>query len=232
MTNSSPMALFLHRLGRQMLRAAAGLFLFAFGIYTQLAAGVGVAPWNVLSDGFSKVTGLSFGNASILISIAIVAIDVAMKEPIGVATLMDAFLIGWWVDLFVWWGPIPLPHSLAMQLFWLIVGVFAVCYGQYLYMGAGLSCGPRDALLVAVGKRFPKISIGIVNIALMALALAAGYVMGGVTGVGTLLTMFCLGSCMDLVFHLLRFEPRSVHQQGLTETWALYRAARTQQKEN
>ena len=133
--------------------------------------------------------------------------------------------------MFVWWGPIPLPHSLFMQLFWLIVGVFAVCFGQYLYMGAGLSCGPRDALLVAVGKRFPKLSNGIVNIALMSLALAAGWLMGGVTGLGTLLTMLCLGSCMDLVFFLLHFEPRSVHQQGLAETWAHFKAARTLQKE-
>ena len=232
MKKATPMTLFLRERGRKMLWAALGLFLFAFGIYTQLAAGVGVSPWNVLSDGLAKLTGLSFGNASIIISFLVVLLDVWMKEPIGIATLMDAILIGWWTDMFIWMDFLPQPSTTPGKLVLLVFGVFVICYGQYLYMRAGLSCGPRDALLVAVGKRFPRIPIGIMNIILMALALAAGWLMGGITGFGTILTMFCMGFCMDLVFFLVHFEPRLVHQEGLSETWAAFRAARIQTKEN
>lgn len=232
MSNPSPMPQFFLAQSKRLLWAALGLFLFSFGIYTQLAAGIGTAPWNVLTDGFSRASGLSFGNASIIISIVIVAIDVAMKEPIGVATLMDVFLIGWWVDMFLWLDLIPAPQTLPGQILLLLIGVLAICYGQYLYIKVGLSCGPRDALLVAVGKRFPKVPIGMVNIALMSLALIGGWLMGGVIGFGTIFTMFCTGFCMDLVFALLHFEPRLVHQEGLAETWAVLRTALTHSKEN
>lgn len=231
MSKGSPAPRFFLTQGKRLLSAALGLFLFAFGIYTQLAAGIGTAPWNVLNDGFSRASGLSFGSASILISLVIVGIDVAMKEPIGVATLMDVFLIGWWVDLFLWLDLIPAPAALPGQIILLLIGVLAICYGQYLYIRVGLSCGPRDALLVAVGKRFPKVPIGLVNIALMALVLIGGWLMGGVIGLGTIFTMFCTGFCMDLVFALLHFEPRLVHQEGLSETWAALRTALTHSKE-
>ena len=205
MRNSSPAA----SLGLRLLRAAGGLFLFALGIYTQLAAGIGVAPWNVLNDGLAQVLHMSFGNASILISLTIVLLDLFLGEPVGFGTLMDVFLIGWWVDWLVWLDFIPPPASLAGQLLVLVPGVFLVCFGQFLYMGAGLSCGPRDALLVAVGKRLPRIPIGMVNLGLMALALLAGWLMGGVTGAGTLVTMFCTGFCMDLCFPCCILSPVS-----------------------
>lgn len=223
---SAPLSL--KTFGRRVLLAALGLFLFAFGIYTQLAAGVGTSPWNVLTDGLAQMSGLTFGRASILISLVIVALDLLLGEPMGLGTLMDVFLIGWWVDLFVWLDCIPTPATLWGKLLLLMLGVFAICFGQYLYIGAGLSCGPRDALLVAVGKRVPKTPIGLVNIALMALALAGGWIMGGLIGFGTILTMFCMGLCMDLVFHLMHFEPRLVPQQSLLHTWTELRAILTQ----
>ena len=226
MTNSSPLAVFLRDFGKRTLKAALGLFLFAFGIYTQLAAGVGTAPWNVLNDGLAHVLGISFGRASIIISLLIVLADLLLGEPIGLGTLMDAFLIGWWVDMFVWTGMLSQPETVWGKTALLIFGVFVICFGQYLYMGAGLSCGPRDALMVAVGKRLSKIPIGIVNIILMAMAMTAGYFMGGVTGFGTVLTMFCMGFCMDLVFRIMHFEPRLVHQQGLLESWRAFCDAR------
>ena len=210
---------------KRTLTSMAGLFLFAIGIYLQIISGVGVAPWNVLNDGLAQAAGLTFGDASILISFLILMTDLALKEPIGLGTLLDAILIGIWVDWLTAWGPVPPPQTLLYQVLITAVSIFIICYGQYVYMSAGLSCGPRDALMVAVGKRLPRIPIGTVNILLMSLALLGGFLMGGSTGLGTVLAMVCMGFCMDLVFGWVHFEPRSVHQESLVETFRNLRAA-------
>ena len=99
--------------------------------------------------------------------------------------------------------------------------------GAYFYMKQGLSCGPRDALLVALGKRIPRISIGLINIILLAAVLVASILMGVPPGLGTVITIVGNGVIMDLVFKCLRFEPRSVQHENLFQTWrALVAAAK------
>ena len=218
----------LPHLGKRTITAAFGLFLFAVGIYAQMVAGMGTSPWNVLNDGLAHLVHISFGQASIILSFVIVIADVVLGEPIGVGTLLDVFLTGTCVDFLSWLDPLPVPHSLLTKILIVIVSMLITSFGQYLYMGAGMSCGPRDALLVAIGKRLPKLSIGLVSIGLMCLVTVAGALLGGLTGLGTILTMFGMGICMDLVFHLMHFEPRVIHQEGLRETWADFKTALTQ----
>ena len=43
-----------------------GLFLFAVGIVLQLEAGLGLGPWDVLSQGIASHTSFSFGTMTVL----------------------------------------------------------------------------------------------------------------------------------------------------------------------
>ena len=208
---------FLDRLKRSLL-ASAGLLLFSFGFYLQLAGNVGLSPWPALNQGLSNHLPITFGQASILVSVIIVVLDLLMKETIGLGTILDALLVGWGSDLFIALELIPYQDEFIPGLALLIIGLVAACVGQWLYMLAGLSCGPRDAFLVGLGKKLPKLSIGTVNIILtLAVALIAA-VLGGQIGFGTLLSLMCTGIIMDLVFKIVRFEPRSVTHEGLLET--------------
>ena len=208
---------FLDRLKRSLL-ASAGLLLFSFGFYLQLAGNVGLSPWPALNQGLSNHLPITFGQASILVSVIIVVLDLLMKETIGLGTILDALLVGWGSDLFIALELIPYQDEFIPGLALLIIGLVAACVGQWLYMLAGLSCGPRDAFLVGLGKKLPKLSIGTVNILLtLAVALIAA-VLGGQIGFGTFLSLMCTGIIMDLVFKIVRFEPRSVTHEGLLET--------------
>ena len=84
-------------------------------------------------------------------------------------------------------------------------------------MSAGQCCGPRDALLVGLGKRMPRLPIGVVEILLWAAVLLAGWLLGGPVGVGTLISTFGAGLVMQLVYSLLRFEPRSVVHRDVAQ---------------
>lgn len=214
----NPMTSFLLDRGRRSLLASAGLLLFAFGFYLQLAANIGLSPWTALNQGLSLHLPITFGQASILVSVLIVAADLVMKETIGIGTILDALLVGWASDFFIAVDLVPVQEKFLPGLGILVVGLVIACVGQWLYMLAALSCGPRDAFLVALGKRLHRLPIGRVNIILnLAVALVA-FFLGGQIGLGTVIALFGTGIIMDAVFKIVRFEPRDVVHEGLGGT--------------
>jgi len=49
----------------------AGLFVYGLGVALTVHAGIGIAPWDVLAQGISIQTGLSFGVATVAVSIIV-----------------------------------------------------------------------------------------------------------------------------------------------------------------
>ena len=202
----------------KMLWSAFTMFFIGFGIYLQIEADIGFPSWNALNQGFSIVFPITYGTASILIGLSVVAIDLIMKEPIGVGTLIDAVCVGLGTDFFSMLDPVPEMDSLAVKLIVFMISLFILSIGQYMYMITGLSCGPRDAFLVAVGKRCKKVSIGTVNNIISAVVLAVSWFMGAKIGIGTVISVFGLGMMMDITFKAVKFEPRSVVHEGIPAT--------------
>ena len=87
--------------------------------------------------------------------------------------------------------------------------------GMAVYMKAGQGCGPRDTLLVALGKRLPRVPIGLVEVLLWAVVLLAGWLLGGPVGIGTVVTTFGAGLVMQGIYSAIRFEPRSVTHRSV-----------------
>lgn len=226
MVSTSPMGRFLLDHLRRVLLASAGLALFAIGTYLQLKAAIGYSPWQALNEGLSAHLSMSFGNASILVSIVVVIIDLLLREPIGIGTILDTLLVGWITDLCLWLDPIPEQQGWVIPVLLLVAGLFVMAFGQYVYMTAALSCGPRDALAVALSRRFAKISIGTVTAAMLAVVLLAGWLLGGSIGFGTLIHLTVTGPIIDLVFRFVRFDPRSVEHEGLAQTFRAFSQAR------
>ena len=185
----------------KMLWSAFTMFFIGFGIYLQIEADIGFPSWNALNQGFS-----------------IVVIDLLLKEPIGMGTLIDAVCVGLGCDFFSMLDPVPEMDSLIMKLVVFIISLFILSVGQYMYMITGLSCGPRDAFTVALGKRCKKISIGTVNNIISAVVLAISWAMGATIGIGTVLSVFGMGMVMDWTFKLCRFEPRNVKHEDILTT--------------
>lgn len=214
-----------NRLGRCLL-ASVGLVVFAFGSYLQLQAAIGLSPWFALNQGLSiRFPAISYGQASILFSVMFILCDLLLRESIGLGTILNALIIGWASDVFLALGWVEVQTNPLIQFPMLMVGIVIVCLGQYVYMSAGLSCGPRDALLVAVARLAPKISVGKVNLALLTAAQILAVILGGPFGAGTFITIFGTGFIMDWVFRLLRFEPRNVDHENLLQTLSAIRAA-------
>ncbi len=205
-----------------MLIAAVSLFANGFGVYLTIQANIGAGPWDVLNLGLAKSLGILYGTASVAVSYAILGIDIALREPIGIAMFIDAFVVGKAVDLFNRIGVVPKCDSLLTGIPCMIIGLFIMAYTQYTYMSASLGCGPRDTLLVALAKRARKIPIGIVSISLLSLATFIGYLLGGPVGIGTLICAFATGPIMQFAFSSVRFDATSVHHQHLTDSFRVF----------
>ena len=201
-----------------MLLAAVSLFVNGFGVYLTIQANIGAGPWDVLNLGLSKTMGILYGTASIVVSYTILGIDIALREPIGIAMFIDAFVVGKAVDFFNRIGAVPKCDSLLTGIPVMIIGLIIMAYTQYTYMSASLGCGPRDTLLVALAKRAGRIPIGVVSITLLSLATFIGWLLGGPVGIGTLICAFCTGPIMQMAFKSVKFDATHVHHQHLADS--------------
>lgn len=218
MDTISPLHQFLLQRILRTLRACFGLFVCSCGAYLQMQANIGLSPWNAMQQALSNRLPISYGTATIAVSIVVLIAALLMHERFGIGTLLEAFLVGCFMDLFLGLGLVPTQTSLPIQLPMMLTGLVIVSFGQYFYMTAALSCGSKDAMLVGIGKRLPRISIGTINTVLYVLLVLLTLLMGGKVGIGTLVNVAFSGASMDMVFRLFHNEPRAVVHEGLGQT--------------
>lgn len=196
-----------------MLSAAISLFVNGFGVYLTIHASIGAAPWDVFNLGLSHTFGIIYGTASIAVSFTILVIDILLKEPIGVAMIIDAIVVGKSVDFFNYIDIVPTPKSIWSGILMTIVGLIIIGYTQGTYMMAALGAGPRDTLLVGLKKRLKKLPIGVVSIMLLSAVTFVGYLLGGPVGIGTILCALCAGPIMQFAFSTLHFNAVDIKHQ-------------------
>lgn len=182
----------------------AGLFLFALGIVLQLQSELGLSPWDVLNQGVSELTGLSFGTANVVVALVVLLTAWALGARIGIGTVANAILIGVFIDALTALDFVEslAGHGLAARVALLVAGIVAVALGSGFYIGANLGAGPRDSLML-VGARRTGIRIGGVRAVLEVGAAAAGFALGGTVGVGTVAFAFAIGPAVEAAFRLL-----------------------------
>ncbi len=205
------------RIVRQWLRIAAGLLVFALGVHLTIFANIGLAPWDCLGMGIAKHTPLNYGLAMTFMAVAILGIDLLLKERVGYGTVIDALLTGNFVQMYNDLNPFPLNTNIWTGIALMTGGFVLMALGMWIYMKGEQGCGPRDALLVGLGKRVPKIPIGIVEILLWAAVLLGGWLLGGPVGIGTLISTFGAGLVLQCVYRIIRFEPRSIRHRDLLQ---------------
>ena len=199
----------------EWLRIVAGLLVFAFGVHLTIYANIGLAPWDCLGMGIAKHTPLNYGLSMTLVAVTVLVIDILLKEKIGFGTVIDALLTGNFVQAFNSLNKLPENENMWLGICIMLAGFVFMALGMWIYMSSQQGCGPRDALLVGLGKRMPKIPIGIVEVLLWAVVLLAGFLLGGPVGIGTLISTFGAGLVMQLVYNIIRFEPRKLRHRDV-----------------
>lgn len=202
----------------RFLRLLLGLFIYALGTVFTIQANVGLAPWEALHLGLSDLTGLSFGVIVILVGLVILIATVAMKEPIGIGTVANVFMIGLFCDWINYLHIIPLVNNFWLGILVMLLGMFLISLASYFYIGSGFGAGPRDSLMIALQKRLPKVPIGLIRGTIEGTALLIGWLLGSKVGLGTVLAVFGISFVLQFTFKMLRFDVKQVKQESLLET--------------
>ena len=63
-----------------MSKLLVGLLLYAVGIVVFAQSGIGMAPWDVLSDGLSHTLGISLGAAVLGVSVVLLAVNMLERR--------------------------------------------------------------------------------------------------------------------------------------------------------
>ena len=202
---------------RQWLRIVLGLLIFAFGVHLTIYANIGLAPWDCLGMGISYHTPLNYGLSMTAMGVVILLVDLALRERIGFGTIIDALLTGNFVQMFNDLNPLPENRSVWLGILIMLSGFVFMALGMLIYMKAAQGCGPRDSLLVGLGKRLPRLPIGVVEIILWSAVVLIGWLLGGPVGIGTLISTFGAGAVMQLIYGALHFEPRDIRHRDVFE---------------
>ena len=187
---------------------AVGLFLFALGIVLLLESGLGLSPWDVLNQGISEHTPLSFGTANVVIALCVLVLAWALGARIGPGTVANAVLIGLMVDGLLAVDAIDglSGSALAARIVLMVGGVLIIGIGSGLYIGAGMGAGPRDSLMLVAARR-AGVRIGVSRVAIEVAVTVVGFALGGTVGIGTLAFAFGIGPAVELSFWLLERSP-------------------------
>ena len=207
---------------RRIARLMIGMLISAVGITMMLNANVGVEPWSVLQQGMSRTMGITYGTAAMIVGALVILVSVLMGESFGLGTLANIFVAPAMIDALLALGWIPEAKGLWTGILELVLGMEILALGTYWYMKSALGSGPRDALMVVLARKTGR-SVGFCRVAVEALAVLIGWLLGGSVGVGTLLGAFGVGTLINLSFSLLGFHAEDVHQENLPETMRLWK---------
>jgi uncharacterized membrane protein YczE len=176
-----------------------------------LESKLGLSPWDVLNQGISRHSPLSFGFANVVVAVVVLCIAWSLGGRPGVGTVANALLVGTFIQLMTSVHEVRnLAHEgLGVRIPLLVAGILLIGPASAFYIGADLGAGPRDTLML-VGARRTGYRIGIVRASLEVCALAAGIVLGGTFGVGTVLFALLVGPIVEASFALLARTPIAV----------------------
>ena len=189
-----------------------GLFLYGLGIIVTMRANVGYAPWEVLHSGISQTLGVSIGLVNTAVGAIIVALVFLLGEKIGLGTIFNMFMIGLFMDLILFLDFIPLFNNFWIGTLVLILGLFIISLGTYFYISSAFGAGPRDSLMVAITRK-TGLPVGLCRGILEVSVVLIGWFLGGMVGLGTVISAFVIGFCVQITFKLLKFDPTLVKHE-------------------
>ncbi len=177
-----------------------GLIMFGLGEGLLIVSASGASPWSVLAQGLFLNIGFSVGLITIFISIVVLFLWYPLKQKPGIATILNALIIGLMIDACIRY--VPTPENYINQVLLGAVAVATVGFGGGIYLVANLGAGPRDGLMIGLQKK-TNLPIALVRGTLEITVMSVGWYLGGTVGVGTLLFAFGIGPCVALSLFLV-----------------------------
>ncbi|MGW7578086.1 membrane protein YczE [Streptomyces sp. NPDC054765] len=185
---------------RRLVQLYTGLTLYGVSMALMLRAGLGLEPWSVLNQGISRHTGLSIGTVTIVSGALILLLWIPLRQRPGLGTVSNVVILGLVMDATLAWTP--QLHSLGSRIPLLAGAVLLNGAATGLYLSTDYGPGPRDGLMTGLHLRTGR-PVRLVRTCIEVAVLAAGFLLGGSVGAGTVVYALAIGPLAQ--FFLRRF---------------------------
>lgn len=182
-----------------------GLFIYGIGVALTVKAEIGIAPWDVLAQGISKQTGISFGIATVCVSIMVLLLWIPLKVKPGLGSVLNALLIGVFADLALTYLQSPSEYWLKLVMF--VLGMVVISFATGMYISCGMGKGPRDGLNVGLAQRTKK-PFWLARTAVEVTVVTIGFLLGGQVREGTLIFALFIGYMNQIGMRIFKLVDR------------------------
>ncbi|MFD0270085.1 YitT family protein [Streptomyces sp. NPDC127106] len=190
MSTVPPSARPARRLPRRLLQLYVGLALYGASAALLVRAGLGLGPWDVFHQGLAEHTGWTIGTVSVAVGTLVLLLWWPLRQRPGLGTVSNVFVVGLSMDATL--AAVPDVHGVAAQVGALAAGVVLNGVATGLYIAAAFGPGPRDGLMTAL-HRLTGRSLRLVRTGIELTVLAAGFLLGGSVGPGTVAYALAIG---------------------------------------
>jgi uncharacterized membrane protein YczE len=191
---------------RRLSQLFAGLWLYGASMAMQIRATLGLDPWDVLHEGLTRRTGLSFGAIVAITGVLVLLAWIPLKQKPGIGTIANVVVIAVAVDVTLWM--MPAPQGLLPRILLLVLGIVLNAVAFAAYVGSRLGPGPRDGMVTGFCRRTGT-SLRVVRTVVELLVLGTGWLLGGTVGIGTILYALGIGPLTQLFLPALTWRERS-----------------------
>ncbi|WP_328461366.1 membrane protein YczE [Streptomyces sp. NBC_00448] len=188
----------------RLVRLYAGLALYGASDALLVRASLGLDPWDVFHQGLSRLTGISIGLVSIVVGAAVLLLWWPLRQRPGLGTVSNVVLVGLSLDATL--ALVPYHAALAVRVPLVVGGVLLNGAATGLYISARFGPGPRDGLMTGLHRRTGR-SLRLIRTGIELTVLAAGFVLGGGVGVGTVLYAVSIGPLAQFFLRLFDTPP-------------------------
>lgn len=179
----------------------------------------GVDPFQSFMSGLDAILPIRFGTLYVLANICLLLFSLINdKRRIGIATLVNLFLLGYIADF---------SHQLLNNLFpelglvgrfvMLIIGIVTMCLSSAFYFTADMGVSPYDAVSLIIAEKWKLAPFRYCRIASDLICVIIGVVLfwisgqplselGQLVGIGTIITAFFMGPLIE-VFNVHVAQP-------------------------
>lgn len=193
------------RVPTRLLMLLAGLVLYGASSALLVLAGLGLDPWDVFHQGLARTFGGQVGTWSIVVGAVVLLAWIPLRQRPGIGTLTNVVLVGLTINATL--ALVPAPDGLPLRVATMVAGIVLNGVATGLYIGAGLGPGPRDGLMTGLAARGH--SVRVVRTAIEVSVLAAGWLLGGSVGIGTVAYALTIGPLAHLFLPVFRLADRT-----------------------
>lgn len=201
-------------MSRKLLNLYVGLVLFGASMALMIRARLGLDSWDVLHQGIARRGGWQFGWVVIAVGALVLLAWIPLRQRPGVGTVSNVIVVGLAVDAAL--DVLPDVDAMWLRIVLLSGGILLNGVATGLYIGAGLGPGPRDGLMTGLAARGH--SIRVVRTAIEVTVLAAGWLLGGSVGVGTVVFALVIGPLAHYLIPKLAVGPTTSASAGSSGT--------------